>query len=231
MFQAAKINAFYGELQVLRGVSLDVRAGEVHCLTGRNGAGKTTFLKSVMGQVQVGPESEITLGDARLSGIPAHQIPGHGVGYVPQGRRLFGELTVAQNLEIGGLTAAGSGRAEALALFPLLQERLAQRAGTLSGGEQQMAAIARALCLSPKLLLLDEPMEGLQPSMVARIREAVTGLRTRGMAILLVEQRASVIRAIADRITVLANGRVVAEAEHEKLATDPGWLDYHLGLS
>ena len=203
------LDAGYGAVQVLRGVGLDLHEGEVHCLVGRNGAGKTTLLKAVIGLVRA-RRGEILLEGSDLTRLPAHEVPKQGVGYVPQGRRLFAELTVAENLEIGLMARRRDGavRARMLALFPVLGERLGQRAGTLSGGEQQMLAVARALCLEPRVLLLDEPTEGLQPSMIARIREVVTGLRETGVATLLVEQRVEAVRAVADRVSFLENGEM-----------------------
>ncbi|MEM9811945.1 MAG: ABC transporter ATP-binding protein, partial [Pseudomonadota bacterium] len=184
------ISAGYGNVQVLYGLSLTARPGEVLCLLGRNGAGKTTTLKAIMGLLPLS-EGRVLLDGAEISALPAHEVPKRGVGYIPQGRRLFGELTVAQNIEIG-LMARGAGgavRERVLEMFPRLRERLSQRAETLSGGEQQMLATARALCLEPSVLLLDEPTEGLQPSMIRLIRDTVEVMRDRGVAIILVEQR------------------------------------------
>ena len=164
VLQIREINCFYGDVQVLRDFSLALREREILCLLGRNGAGKTTALKAIMGLVPV-RTGAIMLGERELSRLPAHEVPKAGVAYVPQGRRLFAELTVAENIEIG-LMARGKGEATregVLDLFPILRERLTQRSGTLSGGEQQMLAMARALCLEPDVLLLDEPTEGLMP--------------------------------------------------------------------
>ena len=209
MLEVRHINCFYGNVQVLRDFSLTVAQGEVLCLLGRNGAGKTTALKAIMGLVR--PRSgEIVMNGADLTKHPAHEVPRHGIGYVPQGRRLFSDLTVAQNLEIG-LMARNRGsaaRERAISMFPVIGERLAQRAGSLSGGEQQMLAMARALCLEPTVLLLDEPTEGLMPSMIARIRAAVSELRSRGVGTVLVEQRVDAVLPIADRVAFIENGRV-----------------------
>ena len=174
MLELRGINTGYGRAQVLRDLSLSVEAGEILCILGRNGAGKTTTMRAIMGLLPLW-SGEILLEGQPLSGRPAHEIPKAGIGYIPQGRRLFGELTVAQNIEIGLMTR-GEGRATrdwVLELFPRLRERLGQRANTLSGGEQQMLATARALCLRPKALLLDEPTEGLQPSMIEAIRQVI----------------------------------------------------------
>jgi branched-chain amino acid transport system ATP-binding protein len=209
MMEVAALDAGYGGVRVLRGLTLAVAAGEVLCLMGRNGAGKSTALKAIMGLVRATAGS-VTLDGTRLDPLPAHQVPRHGVAWVPQGRRLFAELTVAENLEIGLMTRrhGPATRERVLELFPRLRERLAQVSGTLSGGEQQMLAIARALCLEPKALLLDEPTEGLQPSMIALIRETVLALKAAGVATVLVEQRVDAALALADRIAFMADGRV-----------------------
>lgn len=225
------LDAGYGAVQVLRGVSMELRAGEVHCLAGRNGAGKTTLLKAIVGLVRA-RRGEILLEGADLTRLPPHEVPRRGVGYVPQGRRLFAELTVAENLEIGLMTR-GRGRnvrARMLELFPVLAERLGQRAGTLSGGEQQMLAVARALCLEPSVLLLDEPTEGLQPSMISRIREVVTGLRQTGVATLLVEQRVEAVHAVADRVSFLENGIMRETIAGAELDTHSALFHRYVGV-
>jgi branched-chain amino acid transport system ATP-binding protein len=202
------LHAGYGPVRVLHGAGLAVAEGEILALMGRNGAGKSTLLKAIMGLVRP-DRGEVALDGLRLDTLPAHEVPRHGVALVPQGRRLFAELTVAENLQIG-LMAGRRGpetRDAALALFPRLRERLAQPAGTLSGGEQQMLAIARALCAGPRVLLLDEPTEGLQPSLIAQIRDTVRGLRTTGVAIVLVESHVEAAIALADRITFVETGR------------------------
>jgi branched-chain amino acid transport system ATP-binding protein len=201
--------AGYGAVRVLRSLSLAVAGGEVLCLMGRNGAGKSTALKAIMGLVRP-TAGEVRLDGRRLDTLPAHEVPRHGVAWVPQGRRLFAELTVAENLEIGLMTRNGDGalREKVLSLFPRLRERLGQVSGTLSGGEQQMLAIGRALCTDPRVILLDEPTEGLQPSMIALIRDTIARLRATGVATILVEQRVDAALAIADRIAFVAGGTV-----------------------
>jgi branched-chain amino acid transport system ATP-binding protein len=231
MLEVANISAGYGKVQVLRDLSLSAKASEILCLLGRNGAGKTTLLKTIMGQVKLNAGA-IRLDNTEISTLPAHQIPKHGVGYIPQGRRLFSEMTVAENLQIG-LMARGSGPdvlEEALTMFPRLRERMEQRAETLSGGEQQMLATARALCLRPKLLLLDEPTEGLQPSMIALIRDAVVALKAQGVAIVLVEQRIEAVLQIADRVVIIENGRAVLEATPGDLAADKDLIHRYVGV-
>ena len=226
------LDAYYGEVQALRGLSLTLRKGEVLCLLGRNGAGKTTTLKAIMGLVQVGA-GKIDKEGVELNRLPAHDVPKTGVAYVPQGRRLFAEMTVNENLEIG-LMARGKGegtRKSVLELFPLLRERLHQRSGTLSGGEQQMLAMARALCLEPDVLLLDEPTEGLMPSMIARIRETVAGLRSRGVSTILVEQRVDAVINLADRVAFIENGQNRETVPVETLRADPALLHRYVGVS
>jgi branched-chain amino acid transport system ATP-binding protein len=225
------LDCFHGEVQVLYGLDLVLNKGEVLCLFGRNGAGKTTTLKAIMGLVPASAGS-IKLGEVELTGLPAHEVPKAGVAYVPQGRRLFAEMTVAENIEIG-LMARGKGkmtRDSVLDLFPLLRQRLGQRSGTLSGGEQQMLAMARALCLEPQVLLLDEPTEGLMPSMIARIRETVSGLRERGVATILVEQRVDAVLSIADRVCFIENGRNRETVDVEDLRADPSAVRRYVGV-
>jgi branched-chain amino acid transport system ATP-binding protein len=228
MLEVAALEAGYGQVQVLRGMSFAVEVGEVLCLMGRNGAGKSTALKAVMGLVR--PRAgEIRLAGERIDRLPAHLVPRRGIGYVPQGRRLFAELTVAENLEIGLMTRQKGAptRDRILYLFPRLRERLGQFSGTLSGGEQQMLAIGRALCLEPSVLLLDEPTEGLQPSMIALIRDTVQALRGEGVAIVLVEQRVDTALALADRIAFVAGGEIAAVRQAAGLAPDdPDFVRY-----
>lgn len=226
------IDCFYGEVQVLHGLSLDLSRGEVHCLFGRNGAGKTTTLRAIMGQVSIRSGSIIKDG-VELNRLAAHDIPKQAVAYVPQGRRLFGELTVAENLQIG-LMARGRGEAtreHVLGLFPLLRERLDQRSGTLSGGEQQMLAMARALCVDPDVLLLDEPTEGLMPAMISRIREAVVALRSHGVATILVEQRVDAVLEVADRVSFIENGRLKITTSVEHLRREPDLIRRYVGVA
>jgi branched-chain amino acid transport system ATP-binding protein len=231
MLEIAALDAGYGAIPVVRGLTLAVASGEVLCLMGRNGAGKSTALKAIMGLVPASG-GEIRLDGDRLDGLRAHRIPRRGVAYVPQGRRLFAELTVAENLEIG-LMARDHGRAtrdRVLALFPRLRERLAQASGTLSGGEQQMLAIARALCLEPKALLLDEPTEGLQPSMISLIRDTLVALKSTGVATILVEQRVDAALAVADRIAFLVNGTLAETVPAVRLAADAPAFKRYVGV-
>jgi branched-chain amino acid transport system ATP-binding protein len=229
--QLRVIDCFYGNVQVLRGLSLELAAGEVLCLLGRNGAGKTTTLKAIMGLIK--PRAgRILLGETDLTRLPAHEIPRHGLAYVPQGRRLFAELTVEENLTIG-LMARSSGRQaleRVLALFPILKERLRQTAGTLSGGEQEMLAVARALCVEPRVLLLDEPTEGLMPTMIAAILDTVRALKAEGVATILVEQRVEAALAVADRVAFIENGVARETATPAALRADPALLHRYVGV-
>ncbi|MDX8498391.1 ABC transporter ATP-binding protein [Mesorhizobium sp. VK4C] len=225
------LDSFYGEVQVLYGLDLVLNKGEVLCLFGRNGAGKTTTLKAIMGLVPAAAGS-IRLDGKELTGLAAHDVPKAGVAYVPQGRRLFAEMTVAENIEIG-LMARSRGkqtRESVLDLFPLLRERLKQRSGTLSGGEQQMLAMARALCLEPQVLLLDEPTEGLMPSMIAKIRETVAKLRGLGVSTILVEQRVDAVLSVADRVSFIENGRNRETVDVEELRADPSAVRRYVGV-
>ena len=231
MLELQAIDCFYGAAQVLRSFSLKLEAGEILCLLGRNGAGKTTALKAIMGLVP--PRAgHIMFDGTDLTRLPPHEIPRRGIGYVPQGRRLFSELTVMENLKVGLLTR-GSGNAtldRVLALFPLLKERLDQRSGTMSGGEQQMLAMARALCIGPKVLLLDEPTEGLMPSMIARIRQSVLDLQSQGVSTILVEQRVDAVLPVATRVAFVENGRITATMPVEELRGNRHVIDKYVGV-
>ncbi len=232
VLEVSGIDCFYGDVQILRGMSLSAKPGEILCLLGRNGAGKTTTLKSIMGLVPARAGS-ITLDNERLDTLPAHEVPKRGVGYVPQGRRLFAEMTVAENIEVGLLTRSKGAetRERMLTLFPRLRDRYRQRAETLSGGEQQMLAMARALCLEPRVLLLDEPTEGLQPSMISLIRDVVVGLKEQDVATILVEQRIDAVLSIADRVVFMENGIRRDEATAEALRHDPSLINRYVGVS
>ncbi len=231
MLRLERIDCYYGGVQVLKDVSLDVAPGEILGLLGRNGAGKTTMLRTIMGQIR--PRSgRIEFDGRELTALDPHMIPRHGIAYVPQGRRLFAQLSVEENLRMG-LLAGGGGPdtlGRVLGLFPVLTERLRQRAGTLSGGEQQMLATARALCLGPKLLLLDEPSEGLMPSLVAKLMDTIGGLKAHGVAVLLVEQKVEAALKVADRIAFLENGSVRHQATPRELTADPEPLHRFVGV-
>jgi branched-chain amino acid transport system ATP-binding protein len=231
MLRLEGIEAGYGAVQVLRGLSFEVGPGEVLCLMGRNGAGKSTTLRTIMGQV-VPTAGTVTLDGVAIQSLPAHDVPKQGIGYVPQGRRLFGDLTVAENIEIGLMARHRDARVKdkVLAIFPRLRERLGQVSRTLSGGEQQMLAIARALCLEPKVLLLDEPTEGLQPSMIALIRDTVVALKETGVATILVEQRVDAALSVADRIAFMAGGEIAETVATAGLTADAAQFATYVGV-
>jgi len=204
MLKIRDLSSGYGSVQVLRGLSFDLAAGEVLGLLGHNGAGKTTALKTIMGLVKATAGS-IELDGADLRDLPAHQVPKQGLAYVPQGRRLFGEMSVAENLRIGCLVRdTGQDTLDGiLELFPILIERMAQRAGNLSGGEQQMLAVARALCLEPKVLLMDEPFAALD----AMTREVMQGeleqiIAESGQTVIFITHSIDEAIALADRVVV-----------------------------
>lgn len=231
MLEMRLVSSGYDGARVLQEVSLSLSAGEIVCILGRNGAGKTTMMKTIMGLIRA-DSGQILYHGTDLLDVPPHQIAGLGIGYIPQGRRLFSELTVAENLEIG-LMAGGKGNAtrdKVLAMFPRLAERLHQRANTLSGGEQQMLATGRALCLEPQMLLLDEPTEGLQPSMIALIRDTVVALKETGVGILLVEQRVDAVLSIADKVMFLENGKSQDIMPASTLRENPDLLKKYIGV-
>ena len=231
MLTVKNLTSYYSNIKILKDLTFSLRKGKVTCLLGRNGAGKTTTLKSIMGLVDK-TEGLISFNGETISGISPHHIPKKGIGYVPQGRRLFSELTVEENLEIGLLTRRKGEvtKKNVLTMFPKLKERLDQISGTLSGGEQQMLALARALCIEPSLLLLDEPTEGLQPSMISLIRNSILELKNQGVSILLVEQRVDAILSIADEILVIENGSIIFSADAKEVQNDNKKLYSLIGI-
>ena len=231
MLTVKNLTSYYSNIKILKDLTFSLRKGKVTCLLGRNGAGKTTTLKSIMGLVDK-TEGLISFNDETISEISPHHIPKKGIGYVPQGRRLFSELTVEENLEIGLLTRRKSEvtKNNVLTMFPKLKERLDQISGTLSGGEQQMLALARALCIEPTILLLDEPTEGLQPSMISLIRNSILELKKQGVSILLVEQRVDAILSIADEILVIENGSIIFSADAKEVQNDNKKLYSLIGI-
>jgi len=231
MLALDRVNCYYGPVHVLSDVSLALAPGEILCLLGRNGAGKTTTLKAIMGHVKV-KSGRITLDGRELTRLAPHEIPRLGIAYVPQGRRLFPLLTVEENLRMG-LLVRGEGdetREWALELFPALRERLRQRAGTLSGGQQQMLATARALCAGPKFLLMDEPSEGLMPSLVEKLLDTARMLKAREVGVLLVEQKVDAVLRVADRVVLMENGSVKYESTPAELASKPEVLLRYVGV-
>ena len=233
MLRLEGVSAAYRGLKALQGVSLEVAKGEIVAVVGANGAGKSTLLKAVAGQVAT--EGSIVFDGHALGRLRPHRIARMGVGLVPEGRRLFPRLSVEDNLRLGAYARRGEAdRFRPLelvfALFPRLQERLKQRAETLSGGEQQMLAIGRALMTQPRLLMLDEPSQGIMPRLVDDILAAVTRIRDLGVTILLVEQRLAESLAIADRAYVLQTGRVVMSGPAADIASDGAVRRAYLGM-
>ena len=232
MLALEDVRAGYGRVEVLHGVDLVLEPGRILGLLGRNGAGKTTTVRAVMGLVD-GLRGSIRIDGTELVGMSPHRVPGHGIAYVPQGRRLFPEMTVRENLRLGALAGRGESTERLdylLDLFPALGERMHTPARRLSGGQQQMVAMARALASRPRVLLLDEPTEGLQPSLVDRILAAISELRAAGTTMLLVEQKVEAALAVADRIAFIENGRIREHATPESLARDPEPLARYVGV-
>jgi branched-chain amino acid transport system ATP-binding protein len=229
------VHAFYGEAHILQGVSLSVREGEVVTLIGRNGAGKTTTLRSIMGIVPA-RLGRITFAGRELRGLPIHAVARGGIAYVPEERRILPNLTVEENLRLGRLGADGrrgegdAAMEEVLAYFPRLRERLAQKGKGLSGGEQQMLAIARGLIARPRLMLVDEPTEGLSPIIVESLTEILRAINRRGTAILLVEQILEVALALSHRLYVMDQGRIQFEGSADQLRADPAIQQRFLGV-
>jgi branched-chain amino acid transport system ATP-binding protein len=232
MLEIEDLHVYYGEIQALKGVALEVRRGEIVTLLGNNGAGKTTTLKSISGLAppRVG---RITLEGEPLTGVPAHDVVRRGIAHVPEGRRIFKRLSVRENLMMGAFPRRDAGIAadleRSLTLFPVLRQRLTQVAGTLSGGEQQMLAVGRALMASPRLLLLDEPSMGLSPVLVEKIFETIVDINKQGTTILLVEQNAAMALAVAHRGYVLETGAVVLAGTAAELAENPEVRRAYLG--
>jgi branched-chain amino acid transport system ATP-binding protein len=234
MLEVRGVSAFYGKHQALDNVSLDVARGEIVVILGANGAGKTTLLKVIGGLVPPAPEAHIALLGRDLTGMPAHQIAESGISLVPEGRGIFGDLTVRENLLIGAFPArARVNEATMLAtvfgLFPRLNERLRQVVRTMSGGEQQMVAIGRALMASPDILLLDEPSLGLAPIMCTELFGALARIRSTGVGTLLVEQNARQSLKIADRGYLIETGRIVGSGSADVLKVDPSVQRAYLG--
>jgi len=224
----------YGVIEALHGVDVEVARGEIVTIVGANGAGKTTLLKAISALVPVAAGTIVYDGDAELTRLAAHEIVARGIGHAPEGRRIFHNLTVRENLDLGAYLrrdreAIERQREEVFALFPRLKERLVQNAGTLSGGEQQMLAMARALMAGPKLLLLDEPSLGLAPKLVRSIFDVIQAIRARGTTLLLVEQNARMALETADRAYVLETGTIALAGAAKDLARDERVQKVYLG--
>ena len=232
LLEVRDIRTRYGAIEALKGVSLTVDAGEVVTLIGSNGAGKTTTLRSISGLTPASTGT-ITFGGEEITHVPAHEIVGHGIALAPEGRHCFPRMTVLENLELGAHQRRGPGVAEDFTrgyeLFPLLKERVGQKAGTMSGGEQQMLAIGRALMARPKLLMLDEPSLGIAPIVVQRIYQTIGEINRSGVAILLVEQNANYALDAASRGYVLETGHVALANDSASLRNDPEVQRAYLG--
>jgi len=232
MLRLTDLQLFYGPIQALKGVDLEVGSGEIVTLIGANGAGKSSTLKAISG-IHAASGGGIEFNGQRIDGLPSHEIVGRGISHCPEGRRIFGDLSVRENLLMGGYLLPKSEMPEqfdkVLALFPRLSERISQAGGTLSGGEQQMLAIARALMCRPALLMLDEPSLGLAPIMVAKIFETIIDLKNHGLTVLLVEQNASAALEISDRGYVLEVGSVILSGSSLELRNDPRVVQAYLG--
>jgi branched-chain amino acid transport system ATP-binding protein len=226
------INVWYGSIHAIKGVSFEVYEGEIVTLIGANGAGKSTTLNTVSGLLR-SKTGSVTFQGEDLSKVPPHKMVEKGLAQVPEGRRVFLQMSVQENLEMGAYTQPGSGVAKDLEmvydLFPRLKERYRQVAGTLSGGEQQMLAMGRALMSHPKLLMLDEPSMGLAPILVEQIFEIIRDLHKKGSTILLVEQNAQAALSIADRGYVLETGKIVTTGTGQELLASPAIKKAYLG--
>jgi branched-chain amino acid transport system ATP-binding protein len=233
LLQGRELDTYYGQSHVLRSVSLSIGAGETIGLMGRNGMGKTTLIRTLVGLVRA-RRGSVLLDGADVTGHPTFAIARRGIAYVPEGRGIFASLSVAENLAIAE-RAGATGRpiwtgARVLELFPRLAERLTNRGDQLSGGEQQMLAIGRALLTNPRLLILDEATEGLAPIIRDEIWKTVALIRSTGMATLVVDKTVAAVTAIADRIVILVKGEVVFEGTPAQLKSDPDLMHRHLGV-
>jgi len=232
MLAVEGLRAGYGKIEVLHGVSFEVRAGECVALIGANGAGKTTTLKAICGLVPA-RAGAITFEGERIDRLPGHRILRRGVVMCPEGRQVFPEMTVLENLRMGAYARKDAEQAADLeamqTLFPILRERARQDAGKLSGGEQEMLAIARALMARPKLCIFDEPSLGLAPKIVAEVEATIARIKARGMTILLVEQNTAMALRLADRVYLYESGEIVLTGTGAELRNDPAVMKAYLG--
>jgi len=233
MLEVKNIQVAYGKIVAVKDVSIDVKQGEIVTLIGSNGAGKSTTLRTISGLIK--PKSgEILFNGKRIDGVPGHEIVGMGICHSPEGRRIFPRMTVKENLELGAFlrndkAAVNADMDRVLELFPRLKERIKQTAGTMSGGEQQMLAVSRALMGDPKLLLLDEPSMGLAPVLVELIFDTIVKIRKQGITILLIEQNATAALEVADRAYVLESGAVKMSGSAKELSSDDKVTKAYLG--
>ena len=232
MLQLSDIFVSYGMIAALKGVSLEVRQGEIVALIGANGAGKSTTLMSISGVTRL-QSGNIAFDGRPIAGLPLHKIVGLGICQVPEGRHIFSRMTVRENLEMGAFLEDAERLQEDMervfTMFPVLEERSGQLGGTLSGGEQQMLAIGRALMSRPKLMLLDEPSLGLAPIIVSKIFKIIEEINRQGTTVLLVEQNAKAALRLASRAYVMESGRIVMQGNASDLASDPGIKKAYLG--
>lgn len=233
MLKVNDLHVAYGNINAIKGISLDVNQGEIVTLIGSNGAGKSTTLRAISGLLKA-KSGSISLNGEEITGIEGHEIVAKGICHSPEGRRIFPRMTVDENLDLGAFLRGdkkeiASDRERVLDLFPRLRERISQRAGTLSGGEQQMLAVGRALMGNPKLLLLDEPSMGLAPVLVDLIFETITKINQQGMTILLVEQNALAALTVADRAYVLESGSIKLSGNAQDLAKNDDVTKAYLG--
>ena len=233
MLEVKNIQVAYGKIIAVKDISVTVNEGEIVTLIGSNGAGKSTTLRTISGLIK--PKSgEITFNGKRIDGMPGHEIVGMGICHSPEGRRIFPRMTVKENLELGAFlrndkAAVNADMDRVLDLFPRLKERIKQTAGTMSGGEQQMLAVSRALMGDPKLLLLDEPSMGLAPVLVELIFDTIVKIRKQGITILLIEQNATAALEVADRAYVLESGKVKMSGSAAELRSDDKVTKAYLG--
>lgn len=233
MLSVKDLNLYYGSIHALKGINLEIGQGEIITLIGANGAGKTSTLRTLSG-LEIPNSGEILFDDTPLKTVSAHKLPSLGIAHVPEGRRVFNTMTVMENLELGAYTRKDKANFKAdydfiFEKFPRLKERRKQLAGTLSGGEQQMLAIGRAMMIKPKLLLLDEPSMGLAPIVVQEIFNIIKQINETGTTILLVEQNANLALSIANKAYVLETGRVVLEGNAKDLLRDEKVKEAYLG--
>jgi branched-chain amino acid transport system ATP-binding protein len=233
LLELRDVHTYYGNIHALKGISITIEPGEIVTLIGANGAGKSTTLKTISGLLRP-REGEIWFDGARLDGTPAHKVVGKGISQAPEGRRIFPRMTVRENLEMGAFQRQSGPEMDAdfervYGLFPRLKERLTQTGGTLSGGEQQMLAIGRALMARPKVLLLDEPSMGLAPILVEQIFQIVKDINAGGTTVLLVEQNALMALGIAQRGYILQTGEIVLHDTAERLTVNPEVQKAYLG--
>ena len=233
LLRAHEVHSYYGNIHALQGITLEVFPGEIVTLLGANGAGKTTTLRTISGLMH--PRSgTITIDGSEITNVPAHRLVRRGVGHAPEGRRIFSRMTVLENLQMGAYTRSDKAELQAdfdrvFNLFPRLRERSSQAGGTLSGGEQQMLAIGRALMTHPKLLLLDEPSMGLAPILVEQIFDVIRDIHAQGTTVLVVEQNALMALGIAHRGYILQTGRIVLEDTAANLRQNPEVQKAYLG--